>query len=208
MGGLSPRFRQDLNAVAAEADGVSYVDVQDPVSGTQFRFYDFEYALATQMDGRPVGDIIEWAAESYAMPLTEEGVGEFARQLGELGFLELDEPPAEEAAPPVSHLVNEAVSQVTALPTRRESGAAAGAYGDFTFQGGTGGEAASADAEWSSDERARTVSGGDIADLAAFGAMAASATDVAAASPPAAAAMHEFNEGEPTSHWVPPMGAA
>ena len=46
MDDASPRFRQDLEASATEAEGVACVDVRDPKSGTSFRFYDFEYQLA------------------------------------------------------------------------------------------------------------------------------------------------------------------
>src|SRR5260221_8015668 len=117
MGDASPRFRQDLTAVAAEADGVACVDVEDPASGNRFRFYDFEYAMATQMDGRPYADIVAWAAQTYGLELTEDGVYQFAQQLEGMGFLEptvMDAPFAgEDAAPSVSHLVNDAVSQAT-----------------------------------------------------------------------------------------------
>ena len=37
-----------------EADGVACVDVRDPKTGTNFRFYDFEYQLALQLNGQPL----------------------------------------------------------------------------------------------------------------------------------------------------------
>ena len=80
MGDIGPRFRQDLVAVAADADGVACVDVEDPRSGKRFRFYDFEYAMATQMDGRPAADIVAWAAATYGMDLNVDSVAEFSRQ--------------------------------------------------------------------------------------------------------------------------------
>ena len=211
MGGLRPRFRNDLIATSAEAEGVAYVDVQDPASGTQFRFYDFEYALALQMDGQSVEEIIAWAADSYSMALTEEGVAEFARQLGELGFLDLEPPARDESAPSVSHLVNEAVSQVTALPTRGDRGAGS-AYGDFSFKDGDGGEETTADAEWSSANGGRTVGGRELDDRAAEGiefpapAPETAGRGGAGERQRSAAALEEFNDGEPTSHWVPPLG--
>jgi hypothetical protein len=54
MDDASPRFRKDLEASATEADGVACVDVRDPKTGTNFRFYDFEYQLALQFNGQPL----------------------------------------------------------------------------------------------------------------------------------------------------------
>ena len=54
MSDASPRFRQDLEATATEAEGVPCVDVTDPRTGTNFRFYDFEYQLALQFNGQPL----------------------------------------------------------------------------------------------------------------------------------------------------------
>jgi hypothetical protein len=84
----SPRFRQDLVVSNTEDDGVSYADVSDPQTGTKFRFYDFEYQLATQLNGQPIGDVIGWAASAYGAELTADGIDEFAGRLRELGFLE------------------------------------------------------------------------------------------------------------------------
>ena len=58
MDDASPRFRQDLEASATEAEGVACVDVRDPKSGTSFRFYDFEYQLAQQFTGQPLSAVI------------------------------------------------------------------------------------------------------------------------------------------------------
>jgi hypothetical protein len=88
MDEASPRFRQDLVAAATEAEGVPCVDVSDPRSGTSFRFYDFEYQLALQLNGQPLQTVTAWASEAYGVDLTAEGVGEFAGRLAELGFLE------------------------------------------------------------------------------------------------------------------------
>jgi hypothetical protein len=88
MNEASPRFRQDLQASATEADGVACIDVTDPRTGTNFRFYDFEYQLALQFNGQPVRDVIAWASETFGADLTAEGVNEFAGRLSELGFLE------------------------------------------------------------------------------------------------------------------------
>ena len=88
MDEASPRFRQDLVAAATEADGVPCVDVSDPGTGTSFRFYDFEYQLALQLNGQPLAAVTAWASEAYGVDLTAEGIGEFAGRLAELGFLE------------------------------------------------------------------------------------------------------------------------
>src|SRR5712672_2174787 len=88
MADASPRFRHDLLATAVDIDGVRYIDVRDPDRGTSFRFYDFEYELARQLDGRPVGDVSAWAVATYGLDLTPAGIDEFAARLAELGFLE------------------------------------------------------------------------------------------------------------------------
>jgi multidrug efflux pump subunit AcrA (membrane-fusion protein) len=88
MDDASPRFRQDLESSNTETDGVACVDVTDPKTGTNFRFYDFEYQLAQQLNGQPFGDVISWASAAFGVDLTVEGIKEFAGRLSELGFLE------------------------------------------------------------------------------------------------------------------------
>jgi hypothetical protein len=88
MSEASPRFRQDLTVAPTEADGVACVDVSDPKTGASFRFYDFEYQLALQLNGQPVGQVTDWASKTYGADLTPDGITEFAARLGELGFLE------------------------------------------------------------------------------------------------------------------------
>src|SRR3954465_10901894 len=88
MGDSSPRFRPDLIATAVEVDGVRYIDVRDPNRGLGFRFYDFEYELARQLDGRPAAEVSAWAIATYGLDLTPAGIDEFAARLAELGFLE------------------------------------------------------------------------------------------------------------------------
>jgi hypothetical protein len=66
MDEASPRFRQDLVAVATEADGVPCVDVSDPATGNSFRFYDFEYQLALALNGQPLKDVTAWARRRTA----------------------------------------------------------------------------------------------------------------------------------------------
>src|SRR4051794_11085922 len=104
MDDASPRFRQDLEAAATEAEGVACVDVRDPRTGTNFRFYDFEYQLALQFNGQPLREVVAWASEAYGVDLTIDGINEFARRLSELGFLEAPAraPAPADTAPPGS----------------------------------------------------------------------------------------------------------
>jgi multidrug efflux pump subunit AcrA (membrane-fusion protein) len=87
MADSSPRFRHDLLATAVEVDGIRCVDVRDPDRDVSFRFYDFEYDLAQQLDGRPAADISDWAIATYGLDLTPVVIAEFAARLSELGFL-------------------------------------------------------------------------------------------------------------------------
>jgi len=117
MDEASPRFRQDLVAATTEADGVPCVDVSDPGTGTSFRFYDFEYQLALQLNGQPLRAVTAWASEAYGVDLTAEGVGEFAGRLAELGFLEAAAPVAAPAeATPAPSAVTPPPSAVTPPP--------------------------------------------------------------------------------------------
>src|SRR5882724_4094558 len=99
MADSSPRFRHDLIATAVEVDGVRCVDVRDPDRDVSFRFYDFEYDLALQLDGRPATEISAWAIATYGLDLTPLGIAEFAARLSELGFLIIDGDMASDEAP-------------------------------------------------------------------------------------------------------------
>jgi len=144
MADSSPRFRHDLIATAVEVDGVRCVDVRDPDRDVSFRFYDFEYDLALQLDGRPASEISAWAIATYGMDLTAGGIAEFAARLSELGFLiteaDGDLPPAgtrksdratlagfpppanpiparrEDDSQPLSQVVSRAVQEVASPP--------------------------------------------------------------------------------------------
>ncbi|HVX94988.1 MAG TPA: hypothetical protein VHK47_08760 [Polyangia bacterium] len=89
MAKATPRFRKELPAAATETDGVPCVQVTDPETGTSFTFYEFEYDLAHQLDGKQDYDeVMAWAVASYQTALTNEAIEEFAGKLGELGFLD------------------------------------------------------------------------------------------------------------------------
>jgi hypothetical protein len=65
------------------------VIVTDAQSGTTFTFYEFEYDLAHQLDGKQDYDeVVAWAAANYQTGLSPEAIDEFAAKLGELGFLD------------------------------------------------------------------------------------------------------------------------
>jgi hypothetical protein len=105
----SPRLKRDLVASSAEVDGVAFVDVRDPRTGASFRFYDYEYQLALQLDGKPLDEVAAWAGATYGLEITADGIAEFAGRLGELGFLErpapvVEAPPAPRAPEPTLSL--------------------------------------------------------------------------------------------------------
>jgi hypothetical protein len=167
----TPRFRHDLIATAVEVDGVRCVDVRDPDRDVSFRFYDFEYDLALQLDGRPASEVSAWAIATYGLDLTPLGIAEFATRLSELGFLitegdlAADEPrkserttlggypaptiPVPEAAAsaqddsqPLSQVVSRAVEQGARL-TVVAAGDSSAASATATVVSSTGGIAAS-----------------------------------------------------------------
>jgi hypothetical protein len=94
-----PRFRRDLDSRALEVDGVGYVDATDPRSGSVFRFYDFEHAVAEVLDGRELGDLLPEARRRSGLLLTREQLLQFSEKLRELGFLEAGDDDATSAGP-------------------------------------------------------------------------------------------------------------
>jgi hypothetical protein len=89
MAGEGPRFRRDLDARPLEIDGIAYVDATDPRSGSIFRFYDFEHAVAEVLDGRDLGEVVTEARAKSGYQVTTEQLSTFIDKLGELGFLEV-----------------------------------------------------------------------------------------------------------------------
>ena len=95
-----PKFRHDqLMAEALEDGGSKYVDVLDPDTGSMFRFYEVEFAIACGMDGqRDVGQLIAWAKDELGLLPTAVEVRNVIAQLGDLGYLDLGAVAKEAAA--------------------------------------------------------------------------------------------------------------
>src|SRR3569623_2500973 len=87
---MAPRLRDDLVAATVNDAEVTYVDLTDPASGANYRFYDFEYDLAKQLPGQPLEDVVAWASATYQLDLTTEALDQFIEKLAGLGFLASD----------------------------------------------------------------------------------------------------------------------
>ncbi len=93
-----PRLRPELQATPADEEGVRFFDVRDPSSGHAMRLYDFEWQLASQLDGqRSLDDVAEWAKRALELDVTRASLAAYAARLAELGFLAGD---AMETLPP------------------------------------------------------------------------------------------------------------
>jgi multidrug efflux pump subunit AcrA (membrane-fusion protein) len=96
----TPRLRSDLHATPAEEQGIKYFDVSDPRSGVRMRMYDFEWLIASRMDGlRPFDEVAEWAKERLGIQPSPGDLEDYARKLRELGFFELESDAPLRAAP-------------------------------------------------------------------------------------------------------------
>jgi hypothetical protein len=136
QGGLDrPRFRQDLVAEAIEEQGGRFIDVMAPETGSLYRFYEVEYALACGMDGeRDVAGIVKWAHDELGLAATATEVRSVIATLGGLGFIGDDAAEAEPelaagviaapvaAEPPVEDVALGAAG--ASAPARREPVAA------------------------------------------------------------------------------------
>jgi hypothetical protein len=84
-----PRFRNDLVAQPLEEEGVRYVDVTDPASGSTFRFYDIEYSIACAMDGaKDLVGLAEWTRAELGIETSPEELSNVVATLADLGYLE------------------------------------------------------------------------------------------------------------------------
>ena len=84
---MAPRLRDDLVAATVDEGGIAYVDLTDPSTGINFRFYDFEYDLAKQLTGQTLEEVVAWASATYQLELTSEALDQFIEKLAGLGFL-------------------------------------------------------------------------------------------------------------------------
>jgi hypothetical protein len=188
MTAATPRFRQDLVAETVDVEGVACVDVRDPVTGGSFRFYDYEYAMAQQLNGQPADAVVSWASAAYGMEIGADAVAAFASQLAELGFLEaagaaagaradVSDPEAgnptpppsraaaqepEQESAPVSQVVNHLMTALPAAPSSYP-----GAYPDRDLASGDADSGEVAESEWSRMEGARTATAAPDSDLLA-----------------------------------------
>ncbi len=93
-----PYFRSDLVARPLDDGGQRFIEVTDPDSGTSFKFYEIEYAIACAMDGeRDVSELAEWAKIELGLDPSPDELKIVIGTLGDLGYLEGAE--AREAAP-------------------------------------------------------------------------------------------------------------
>lgn len=84
-----PRFRNDLVAQPIEEEGVRYVDVTDPNSGSTFRFYDVEYSIACAMDGaKDIHGLVEWTRAELGIETSQDELASVVNTLADLGYLE------------------------------------------------------------------------------------------------------------------------
>src|SRR5437870_5865602 len=88
----TPRSRPELQAIAAEDQGIKYFDVSDPKSGHKMRLYDFEWLVAQRMDGsRPFEEVAAFAKERLGISPSAHDLQEYARKLEDLGFFEIND---------------------------------------------------------------------------------------------------------------------
>ncbi|HEU5060265.1 MAG TPA: hypothetical protein VFU21_27225 [Kofleriaceae bacterium] len=84
-----PYFRNDLVARPLDDGGQRFIEVTDPDSGTSFKFYEIEYAIACAMDGeRDVSELAEWAKIELGLDPSPDELQVVIGTLGDLGYLE------------------------------------------------------------------------------------------------------------------------
>ena len=84
-----PRLRTDLIAVSSESDGVAYVTVKDPVSGSFFRLREPEYWLIQQMNGQASPEELSTRfTAKYKTTLSPDSIRAFTETLDAHYFLE------------------------------------------------------------------------------------------------------------------------
>jgi len=83
-----PRFRTDLVAHPVTEAGQRFVDVTDPDSGSTFRFYEVEYAVACAMNGqRDYDGLAKWSHTELGLEPSRNELETVVSTLDELGYL-------------------------------------------------------------------------------------------------------------------------
>lgn len=97
----TPRLRSDLEAQPVEEMGIKYFDVRDPRSGNKMRLYDFEWLIASQLDGRkPFDEVAAWAADRFGFRASAADLKTYAGKLEQYGFFDAAATAASSAAAP------------------------------------------------------------------------------------------------------------
>jgi hypothetical protein len=83
-----PNFRKDLVANPVIEGDQRFVDVTDPDSGSTFRFYEVEYAVACAMDGtKDLSSLISWSNAELGLAPSSDEIELVVTTLDELGYL-------------------------------------------------------------------------------------------------------------------------
>jgi hypothetical protein len=83
-----PRLRDDLVVSTLDDEGVRYVDVSDPTSGSKFRFFEVEYVIAQAMNGqRDLGAVAEYVRAEVGVEASTSELWQVQATLAELGYL-------------------------------------------------------------------------------------------------------------------------
>ena len=121
-----PSFRNDLVARPLDDGGQRFIEVTDPDTGSSFKFYEIEYAIACAMDGeRDVGELAEWARLELGLEPSPAELEVVIGTLGDLGYLE----GAGGEAAARDMVVPQSAKPTPRMPLQRPPAAAAGAGG-------------------------------------------------------------------------------
>ena len=130
-----PYFRNDLVARPLDDGGQRFIEVTDPDSGTSFKFYEIEYAIACAMDGeRDVGELAEWAKIELGLEPSPDELQVVIGTLGDLGYLEgVEVPRAAQPGMRDEDRIPQSAKPTPRMPLARPPAAAAsGAPGGVT----------------------------------------------------------------------------
>ncbi len=84
-----PKRRTDLQVQVEKVEGVDYYTVKSPDTGKFIRLREPEYYLLNLLDGtRTPNEAAEDFVRTFNTTITGEAISQFAKQLGQLGFLE------------------------------------------------------------------------------------------------------------------------